>query len=134
MALVEIRQRQIAPDGREGRIDAGALFPEFHRPLILPAVIHQAAQIIRRIAVFRILRNGGFQNRDVFKAVREAVQRIRLRRFAEQLPAQFRIILRSIQGPVVIQHRVLLSAQQQRLDGVLPEAGIRIVQRAFDEI
>lgn len=70
--LVEARQREVAPDGRELRVEPCRQLPVLNGHVVLPLVVIQATEVIGRPWPVGVHRLGHRQHDDILQTVGEA--------------------------------------------------------------
>jgi hypothetical protein len=76
--VIELSQRQIAPYGRELRIDLGRTLPAGDSHVILAFVIVETPQVIGCTGIWHCQREYGLERKGIFQTIGETVGRIGL--------------------------------------------------------
>ena len=132
MLLVEGSQGEVAPYGGELRVEAVAQLPVLDGHIILPLVVHQTAEVVRRLGTSGVHGDGTSQDEDVLQAVGEAAVAVGALSLAEGLHGLVGFALLGESPPYIIMcHRaygLLVDGSTQDVDGLLPQSGLGIVE------
>ena len=133
--LVEAGESEVAPYGGELRVETCRKFPVLDGEVVLPLVVVEAAQVVRRTGSVGVQGLGHVQHHDVLQSVGEAAVAVNLLSLFEQVVGSYGVALAQLCPPhIIIGKRVLCLAHAQYVDTFLPQPGLRVVEGQFVEV
>ena len=130
--LVEASEGEIAPYGGELRVETCRKFPVLDGEVVLPLVVVEATEVVRRTGSVGVQGLGHVQHHDVLQTVGEAAVTVNLLSLFEQVVGSYGIALAQLCPPhIIIGKRMLYLAHAQYVDTFLPQPGLRVVEGQF---